>query len=1198
MTSKCLRLTGYLLVVFLLLPAWSKGQSINSSINGIVSDPSGAVVPNANCTLRAVGTQAVMKAITGNDGLYRFGNLQQGVYNLEVTTQGFQTFVQNGIALNMNEAATANVTLTVGTALQTVEVTANASPLNYEDATHKGEITPGVLAELPLAVSGNSRSAVSFITLMPGVNTGAGNNPFEARINGGMKMGDEAALDGVSMQEGLMSQSGMVALDNDYPISPEAISEVSVLTSTFEPQYGTTTSGVIMAVTKGGTNQFHGDAREFLHNTVLNSRAWGQPYRPNDIENQFGASLGGPIKLPGFWSGRSKAYFFLNWERWTIRGGTKFPVLSIASMKERQGDFSDWTDASGNLIPVYDPDTTRPNPNYNPNLDTGLTNLPYLRDQFMGCNGNQPNVICPTDPRLVNSLANSWNKFLPTPTFSGPLNNYVSPLAISDISGAGTDHRQSWDLRIDEYWREKDHIAIIIHNHATAFSNRSNLPPQISYDSQLFSPGEIGPWYTRLNWDHTFSPTLLNYFNYGYQVMRGKQVADDMQYVSDLPKIPGAAAYKAPPQLNFGDGFTQMGSDNIHYEARPTNVINDLFTWIHGAHTLKFGGELRTLTNNNTNNNNQSGTFGFQDESTGLPGLRSGNPIASFLLERVDNANVTFTTVYSVQPRGKLMDFHVGDTWKATRKLSITYGLRWDINTPSVDNFDDFSFLDPYGANPEAGNRPGRLAFAGTKWGTASFGRRHPEYIYYHAFSPRLGIAYAVSSKTVVRTGYGIFYNQAFYPGWGSGIGQDGFNFTPSWGSSNQGLTPAFLLSQGLPPIAHLPPYIDPGFDNGQSGPIYRPFDANRVAYAQQWNLTIDHQFSNNFYISGAYVANKGSRLPSNTVPINALNPSNLSKGQALFDEFGPSDTSVDGVAAPYPGWAEQMQACAPTVAQALRPFPQYCGSLFGENENAGKSFYNSFQFKAEHRLSNGFWVLGAYTLSKLLTTADSVQSVALTGGPEGVISPFERQRNKALSTDDVPQILQISFMYDLPVGKGKHFLNVGGPVDKVLGGWQLVSLFRISSGVPFWFRSSFCNVPDSFAAACIPAQIAGVNPFLQNTGSFDPNKGPLLNKAAFPDPSTFNFNYGQGPRISNLRGPGYRNQDISLIKNTRITEKVGIQFRVEAFNAWNWHGFNCETRCSGATAFDMDVASPTFGDWNGNVTTPRSIQFAMKLMF
>ena len=1200
MGPRSFRQSGHLLVLCLLMPLGCAGQSINSSISGVVTDPSGSVIPNANCTLKSVGTVAVAKFTTSSDGLYRFGNLQQGVYDLEVSAQGFQTYVQRGISLNISERVTQNVTLQVGSAIQTLEVRANASPLNFEDATHKGEITPQILSQLPLAVSGNSRSATSFVILLPGVNTAAGNNPFEARINGGMKMGDEAALDGVSMQEGLMSQSGMVALDNDYPMSPEAISEVSVLTSTYEPRYGTTTSGVIMAVTKSGTNEFHGDLREFLHNTVLNARQWGAPDRPKDIENQFGGSIGGPIKIPGVWSGRSKAYFFLNYERWTIRGGTKFPVLSIPSLKERQGDFSDWVDSDGNLIPVYDPNTTRPNPSFDPNLPVGPTNLPFLRDQFMGCDGKTPNVICPTDNRLQNSLAQQWFKYLPTPTFPGPLNNFVSPLAESDISGAGTDHRQSWDIRIDEYLGTKDHFSASIHNHNTVFSNRSNLPAQISHDSQLLpNGGEIGPWNIRFNLDHTFTPTLLNNFNYGYMGMRGSEIADDARYVDSIPKIPGVANYKAPPEIDFSDGFESMGLDILHYEARPTNIVNDLVTWVHGKHTLKFGGEVRALENNLTDNNNESGTFAFADVTTGLLGINSGNPIASFLFGLVDNGNASFNTVNNNYGRAKLWDLHVGDTWKVTPKLSVTYGIRWDVSTPSYEKYDHFTFLDPLGPNSGAGNLPGRLAYAGSRYRPASFGRRHPEINWYHAFSPRLGIAYALTPRTVIRTGYGIFYNQAFYPGWNSGIGQDGFNFTPSFSSTNGGLTPAFTLAQGLPQDFQRPPFIDSALLNGQDGPTYRPFDANRLTYAQQWNLTVDHQFTSDFYISAAYVGNKGSRLPSNTSPLNALNPKYLSMGQQLYHEFAPGDTELDGVRVPYQGWVDQMQNCAPSVAQALRPFPQYCGGLFGENENAGKSFYNSFQVKAEHRVSKGLWFLGSYTLSKLLATADSVQSVAMVWSrAEGAISPYERQRNKSLSVDDVPQILQLSLMYDLPVGKGKRFLNVSGPVDKVLGGWQLVSLFRVSSGVPFFFRSSFCNVPDAFTAACIPAIPAGAKPYLQSVNSYNPDKGPLFNSAAFEDPNSFNFYWGRGARISNLRGPGYRNHDLSLIKNTRVTEKVGLQFRAEFFNAWNWHSLNCTTRCFGATGFDTDVSSPTFGQWNGNVSTPRNIQFAMKILF
>ncbi len=373
------------------------------------------------------------------------------------------------------------------------------------------------------------------------------------------------------------------------------------------------------------------------------------------------------------------------------------------------------------------------------------------------------------------------------------------------------------------------------------------------------------------------------------------------------------------------------------------------------------------------------------------------------------------------------------------------------------------------------------------------------------------------------------------------------------------------------------------------------------MPYAQQWNFTVDHQFTNNFYVSAAYVANKGTRLLSDIAPINTLNPSYLSLGQQLYDQFQPGQAVLDGVSEPYAGWTEQMQACAPTVAQALLPFPQYCGPLAGLNENAGNSTYHSLQLKAEHRFSNGLWLLSSYTFSKLLTDSDYIQNSALANGnlgAAGVISPYQRQRNKSLSVDDVPHTFNFSTLYELPVGKGQRFLNRAGMIDKVLGGWQLSTLVKISSGTPFFFRSSNCNVPSQLDVGCIPSQIAGVDPFLQDPNNFDPGKGPLLNRAAFQDPNSFNFTFGDGPRISGLRGPRFENQDFSIIKNMRITERVGLRFQAEFFNIWNQHIFVCETRCFGSTAFDNDVASPTFGQWNGNVSTPRNIQFALKLLF
>lgn len=1172
-------------------------QSTNSSVSGVVRDPSGAVIPQAKVTLTAAATGVLREVNTGSDGLYRFGNLQPGQYELRGSATGFGEFIQKDIVLSATESATLNIELPLATAQQKIEVRAT-SLLNMENATRSEGISPAVLAELPLAVSGSSRSAVAFVTLLPGVNTGSGNNAFETRINGGMKMGDEATLDGVSMQEGLMSQTGVVAMHSDYPISPEAISEVNVLTSTYEPQYGSTTSGVITAVTKYGTNEFHGDLREYHHNTVFNARQFGAPERPKDIENQFGGSIGGPIKLPRGWLGPNRPYFFFNYERWTIRGGTRFPIVSIPSLKERAGDFSDWVDSDGNLIPVFDPATTKANPAYNPDQAVGPSNLPFLRDQFMGCDGRTPNVICPADPRLQTSLAKQWFKFMPQPTFAGALNNYVSPIAASDISGSGTDYRQNFDVRLDDYLGEKDHFTVTLHYHDTVFQKVSTLPAQLSTDGYLLPDGgEIGPWANRVSWDHIFSPTIVNTFNYGFMNMRGSEIAVDTPYVDELPKIPGVAAYKAPPQINFSSGFLSMGSDLLHHEARPTHIVNDLVTWVKGKHTLKFGGELRLLQNNFTDNNDQSGIFGFSDLSTGLLGINSGNSIASFLLQQVDSGSASFNTVTSMNARGKFWALHFGDTWKVTPKLSLTFGLRWDVSTPSDELDNNFSFLDPVGPNPSAGNVRGRLAFAGNKWGAASFGARHPENTFYKAFSPRFGFAYGFNAKTVVRGGYGIFYNQAFYPGWNSGIAQDGFNTSPVFASTNGGLDPAFVLSDGLPQTFQQPPFVDSGYLNGLDGPIYRPSDANRLAYAQQWNLTVERQLGN-IQVSAAYVANKGTRLPSTVAAINALDPKYLSLGQKLYDEFEPGQTELDGVPAPYPGWVDQMRACAPNVAQALRPFPQYCGSLQGVNENAGNSTYHSFQLKVEQKYSNGLWLLGSYTFAKLITSAEYVQSTSLIGGAAGVISPFERQRNKALSIDDVPHTFSGSLLYDLPFGNQKRFFNHGGFSNAIFGGWQVATIVRLSSGTPYFFRSSNCNVPDQFALRCIPAQIPGVDPYLQDPNDYDPGKGPLFNRAAFEDPNSFNFYYGKGPRVSNLRGPRFKDQQFSLIKNTRVTERVGLRFQAEFFNIWNNHYFVCSTRCFGDTAFDTDVASPSFGMWNGNVSTPRNMQLALKLLF
>jgi hypothetical protein len=1199
--------TLWVVLCLLLMPVATQGQSMNASISGTVLDATGAVVSGAQLSLTSVATGAVAKTTSSDQGLYSFPNLTTGAYELMVTALGFRDYMRKGITVTLDASVRADIKLQVGTEKQLIEVVANATQVNFDNGEQKHGIDPSTLNELPLIVSGGPRSAASFVTLMPGVTTGAGKDPANARINGGMyDGGDEAVLDGVSLAEGAMSQSGMISAHADFQLSPDMVSEVKVLTSNYEPQYGSSTAGQIIATTKSGSTQFHGAAYDYLRNKVLNATQYGADAKPKNNQNDFGANFGGPVKIPGLWSDRVKTFFYVNYEGFRIRGGINRPTLSIPSLQERQGDFTDWVDQDGNLIPIFDPATLRSNPGFDPNQAVGPANLPYLRDQFMGCDGNSPNVICSSDPRLQNSLALQWFKFLPNPTSPGPLHNYLVPTPVPNTLSSG---QNNWLIKIDQDRGSSDHFALSIYYQYQPPQLYSQLPPQLATED-MQDPENSSV--DRLNWDHTFNPNLLNHAAFGYLNRHEAYGSISAKYVNDLPKIPGVASPDVPPVIGFGDEFDWYGNarglTSKNLTSRPSYIVNDLLTWVKGRHTLKFGGEYRAMGENNHEGQNTAGEFLFNSGETGLEGLdRSGNSIASFLLEQVDYADVDFRYINRTYPRIKAYILHAGDTWKVTSRLTLSYGLRWEMYTPSKEKYDRFSFFDPSGANAAADGRPGRLAFAGTKWGAASFGRDYPELLWKKGFGPRIGLAYALQSNTVVRSGYGIFYSQAFFPGWRGGIGVDGgitgqagFAATPSVGSSVAGMVAAFRLSNGFPQNFTPPPFIDSGYLNGQDI-FYRPIGANRLPYSQQWNLTIEHQFPKDMFLSLGYVGNKGTRLLSAVDPRNAVNPQYLSMGQALNDTFGSTDSEVDGIPAPYPGWADQLNnlgLCSPTVAQALLPYPQYCSSLQGLNENEGNSTFHSLQAKFEKRFSGGTYLLTSYTFSKLLSSTDSVQeAIGANPGAHGGISPFQKWRNKGLSYSDVPHTLAIAGVYDLPFGRGRRFLNSGGALNAIVGGWSLSSTFRFTSGMPLWFRAGNCNIPGPFQMGCFPAILPGANPWAQEKSHLNPSL-PLFNVDAFEPASAFdNFYSGTGSRMTTLRGFGYKNQDVSLTKYISIGERVKVELRGEFFNVWNNHFFT-NPGSWGSMGFGNDISSPDFGMWDGSVSDPRNGQVGLRISF
>ena len=386
---------------------------------------------------------------------------------------------------------------------------------------------------MPLMVSGGPRNMGPIVTLIPGTTSGT-NDAVDSHMNGAMEYEGETIVDGVTVQYA-GGGNGLFNLAIDFPMSPDMINEINVLTSNYEPQYGNAAGVAIVMETKSGTDAFHGAAYEYMRNTVLDAREFDAPKRTPDLENNFGIAVGGPIPIPGLRSAHSKPFFFVDWERYRQIGGTFAPTLTIPSMQERMGDFSDWKTASGALIPIYDPATTT------------FVNGVAQRQQFMGCNGTTPNVICPTDPRLANSLATKWLNYFPTPTSPGPVNNWLSPTAALDYY----TKRNMATLRFDEYLGDKDHIAVSYYKLYYPPVYYSQLPLPISNDYYcLLCRNAL----SRLNWDHTFTPSLLNHVGVGYILARLWGANIDAPYANVLPHIPGAPGYPYPPVMQFTEG--------------------------------------------------------------------------------------------------------------------------------------------------------------------------------------------------------------------------------------------------------------------------------------------------------------------------------------------------------------------------------------------------------------------------------------------------------------------------------------------------------------------------------------------------------------------------------------------------------------------------------------------------------------------
>jgi len=592
-------------VFALLLVIWpffsvgtATAQIGNASLGGTVTDPSGAALVGADLTLTNAATGFQAKFTSDDRGEFTFRNLTPGTYDLAVSKTGFENYSQKNIVITINQSARVDVGLKVGSQTETVSVDAATTPINFDNGTLQGGADPETVKALPLVVEGKPRSSAALAVLLPGVSTGSSNQAFQARINGGQESGDEALLDGATMQEGFMSQSGMVSIHQDFQMSPDMIQEVKVITSSYDAQYGSSTSGQITMVSRSGGTAYHGAAFEYGRNKALNAAQWGSPAASADNEHDFGANIGGPVKLPWVNNGKHKTFFYFDWESYHQAGGSSVPTLSIPSNAERGGNFSDWAAATGNNI--YVPATITP-----ACAATGVV----PGQQFPG------NVI---PQGCISPIVAAYLGQLPTPTNNQPTNNYTLSKPVPDTL---TSNSNVYMFRLDHNWGDSDHFYFFWWRQFTGFNKATALPTAIATESP--TRPQNSP-ISRFNWEHTFSPTLLNHTTFGYLNRNEGYGSENLAFIDKLPQIPNAAGTNALPAFTFSDGYNQISNANgppgTNITVRPTWVWNDTVTKIYGHHTFTFGTEWRSVQGNIHQSNNESGTYGFDRSTTSLSG--------------------------------------------------------------------------------------------------------------------------------------------------------------------------------------------------------------------------------------------------------------------------------------------------------------------------------------------------------------------------------------------------------------------------------------------------------------------------------------------------------------------------------------------------------------------------------------------------
>jgi hypothetical protein len=1164
-----LKTAATVLSLILFAATGARAQSL-ASVSGIVNDPTGAVVPNVKLTLTDIARGVPVTTTTNQDGVYLIKNLIPSTYKVTAEAAGFQTYLVDSFPLTATQEAVLNVTLRIGTSNQSIEVSSQVQMVEPSNATLGGLVNNKSIVDLPLV----NRNILTLMAVEPGVTPSTPNsyqsNFFTSAIrysfNGGLESTSDFQLDGISIlnQSDIPGIMGLTMLP-----SVDSVDEMRVQTSSYSSTYGRSGGGITTMVTKAGTNAIHGTAFEFLRNNDFNANSFfsnrsGAKIAPLHI-NQFGGSVDGPII-------KNKTFFFGLIEK-DINNSGGFSLFSVPTAAERNGDFSQALNAAGALKTIYNPFTT---------AATANAQGQYIRTPLSG------NVI-PTsllDPTGMKAMG-----YWPTANLSGtPIAGTSNFLAQNNLGLTAVSANPVTQVtgKVDHNFNERARAFIryaYLYNVAGSPNYFRNLA------DEGYGPMTVNAHNAAVGYTHTYGASTVLDLRAGVNRFSALRPSNGLGFLQTSLGLPS----NLDTYLQQGDvkefpgvavqGYSTLGNNNgPYYESHELDYIfTGTLSRVIGKHTFTVGAEQRDYTLNFLQTNPL--LMNFLADFTQGPDARTvsataGDGVASMLLGTGDSGSAGY---YARTANGNhyLAEF-LQDDIKWTRNLTINVGIRLEEETGTTERYNRMAAINPTVLNPVSsqvtnpftGTSPwnlyGGYVFAGT--GPDSLGRHAIRDLEWKP-SPRLGIAYSLNDKTVIRVAYGIFFGVP-YAGATREFTSSAFSTSTPWIASVDGIHPANLVSNMFPSGYIYPAGSSQGLLSAVGQNLSSAYPPTiKTLYSQQWNFSIQRSITADSMLQVAYVGNKGTHLNwysgGGSTSMNQLGPQYSGLGNQLLTLV---NNPFYGVITSGSLSTKQIQ-----YGQLLRPFPEW-QTVAADGTAIGNSEYNALQSSYTKRFNSGVSLIGGYTWSKLMSDiSDGVWSSA------GAIRSWYCVRcEHSPSSYDTPHRFTLSATGELPFGKGKMLgSNWNGVVNAILGGWQANGILTLNSGHPLVFGTA-ANNSYTFGGGQHPDVIG--NPVLSSGQSIY----QWFNTAAFAQPA--NFSSGDLSRTyTGVRTDWTRNLDASLFKNFQLKERLHIQFRAETFNLTNTPIFSSP----GTT-----VGGANFGVITGQSNAPRNMQLALKLLF